>query len=274
MQLLKAVASTEPEISNEELLMLENEFLRNELELKDIENSIEIYECILDCIEKTGGVGKSLEVMFGENVSSSENFEAEIKAQYDSACEVAYSMAFAKQKTSEIWKRLDAAIDRFMKLSNSDLEKVRYPIRFEFSPRQEKIGTAIEFVMNDIIPKMEHIINHGKPNDEEAKKYDIEFDKIGEKFNEFVKDIKSDPITIESSDDLKKIISECKVYKSAAKAMLQKIESTLVVFGKLSGYNTRAIANAKKYLYTMQRIYMRLGIHMFNVVNKALEAAK
>ena len=87
MQLLKAVVSTEPEISNEELLMLENEFLRNELELKEIENSIEIYECILDCIEKTGGVDKSLEVMFGENVSSSENFEAEIKAQYESACE-------------------------------------------------------------------------------------------------------------------------------------------------------------------------------------------
>lgn len=273
MQLLKACAES-PVVSNEELLMLENEFLRNELELKDIENSIEIYECILDCIEKTGGVDKSLEVMFGENVSSSENFEAEIKAQYESACEAAYSMAFAKAKTSEIWKRLDAAIDRFMKLSNSDLEKVKYPIHFEFSPRQEKIGTAIDFVMNDIIPKMEHIIQHGKPTDEEAKKYDIEFDKIGEKFNEYVKNIKADPITIEGPEDLKKIVSECKIYKSAAKAMLQKIESTLVVFGKVSGYSTRAIANAKKYLYTMQRIYMRLGIHMFNVVNKALEASK
>lgn len=86
MQLLKACAEA-PVVSNEELLQLENEFLRNELELKDIENSIEIYECILDCIEKTGGVDKSLEVMFGENVSSSENFEAEIKAQYEGACE-------------------------------------------------------------------------------------------------------------------------------------------------------------------------------------------
>lgn len=106
MQLLKAVVSTEPEISNEELLMLENEFLRNELELKEIENSIEIYECILDCIEKTGGVDKSLEVMFGENVSSSENFEAEIRAQYESACESyvqelkAYREQFMKHSAS------------------------------------------------------------------------------------------------------------------------------------------------------------------------------
>lgn len=87
MKLLKACTEVPSEISNDELLMLENEFLRNELELKDIENNIEIYECILDCIEKTGKVDKSLEVMFGENVSSSENFEAEIRAQYDSACE-------------------------------------------------------------------------------------------------------------------------------------------------------------------------------------------
>ncbi len=82
-----ACITQSPEISNEELLMLENELLRDELKLREIENSLEIYECILDCIEKTGKVDKSLEVMFGENVSSTETFESEIKAQYESACE-------------------------------------------------------------------------------------------------------------------------------------------------------------------------------------------
>lgn len=84
MQLLKACAKPDNEefISVEEMLELENSLLVNELE--DLENtkSLELIETILDCIEQEGCVSKSLEIMFGENFSSVEKFEEELKSMY------------------------------------------------------------------------------------------------------------------------------------------------------------------------------------------------
>lgn len=133
MQLLKACAEV-PVVSNEELLMIENEFLREELELKEIENNLEIYECIIDCIEKTGGVDKSLEVMFGENVSSSENFEAEIRAQYESALEVLDS--YGEWKKFKAYKEnVDAFIAKLKTIKPTDYEKLDYPVKLNISNR-------------------------------------------------------------------------------------------------------------------------------------------
>lgn len=152
MQLLKACAEA-PVVSNEELLMLENEFLRNELELKDIENSIEIYECILDCIEKTGGVDKSLEVMFGENVSSSENFEAEIKAQYEGACEgfmdaIKAGKATANAFLEKVYSSIKSKIQKFKKVKAS-----AFPLKLEVPA----FATDTESYNKSIVPVLKKI---------------------------------------------------------------------------------------------------------------------
>jgi len=75
------------EYSELDFLKAENTFLQDELKLQEMEHSLELYETILDCISKEGKVSKSLELMFGENASSLETFEAELKEQYEQACE-------------------------------------------------------------------------------------------------------------------------------------------------------------------------------------------
>lgn len=274
MQLLKAVVSTEPEISNEELLMLENEFLRDELELKDIENSIEIYECILDCIEKTGGVDKSLEVMFGENITSSENFEAEIKAQYESACESAYSMVFAKQKTSDMAKKLDEVIKQVTSLSKADLEKVKFPIKIEFTVRESKMDKMVDHFFGYVLPEMRRFIDRGASDAESISALDKKFDEIGLEIEESLKSAKPETIVVESSDRILENIDHVKKYSNMFKPYLKDIESTLVMFGKLTNQNIRAIAKAKKYLYTMARIYARFAIRNINTLMKIVREAK
>lgn len=123
-----------PKVSNEELLMLENELLRDELKLREIENSLEIYECILDCIEKTGKVDKSLEVMFGENVSSTETFESEIKAQYEAACEdfmklMKDAWEHYKGGLSDVSTRIKAVIQHFKKVKDSAFPRtIKMPV--------------------------------------------------------------------------------------------------------------------------------------------------
>ena len=115
MKLLKATAEVTPVVSEEEILTLENEILRDELEVQKIEQSLEIYECILDCISKTGKVDQSLEVMFGENVSSSENFEAEIRAQYEEACEGLMDYVNKTKEIASNWyRKITADIKSFL----------------------------------------------------------------------------------------------------------------------------------------------------------------
>ena len=81
----KSVSASE--YSELDFLKAENTFLQDELKLQEMEHSLELYETILDCISKEGKVSKSLELMFGENASSIETFEAELKAQYEQSYE-------------------------------------------------------------------------------------------------------------------------------------------------------------------------------------------
>lgn len=129
-----ACATQTPKVSNEELLMLENELLRDELKLREIENSLEIYECILDCIEKTGKVDKSLEVMFGENVSSTETFESEIRAQYESECEgfmdlLKDSWGLSREFVTKMFSQIKTMIPKFKNVKDSAFPRtVKMPV--------------------------------------------------------------------------------------------------------------------------------------------------
>lgn len=102
--------------SYEELLELENQFLRDELELQELSNSLEIYEAIIDCLDKEG-VTPALEHMFGENVSCSSSFDKEIREQY-AATENAFMSAIKEfmdgymKRTAVVIKALKAAKDK------------------------------------------------------------------------------------------------------------------------------------------------------------------
>lgn len=87
MKLNKAIEDTTPELSMEELLQMENEFLRNELDFKDTMRSIELMETVLGCIDQEGSVSKSLEIMFGETVEDMSSFKEKLESEYNKSLE-------------------------------------------------------------------------------------------------------------------------------------------------------------------------------------------
>ena len=79
MKLTSAIHSASVELSEEAFLRAENDFLRAELKLKDLEHSLELIETILDCIKAEGSVSSSIETMFGENFTSKSTAQKELE---------------------------------------------------------------------------------------------------------------------------------------------------------------------------------------------------
>ena len=79
MKLTSAIHSASVELSEEAFLRAENDFLRTELKLKDLEHSLELIETIIDCINVEGTVSPSIETMFGENFTSKSTAQKELE---------------------------------------------------------------------------------------------------------------------------------------------------------------------------------------------------
>ena len=98
MKLLKATTEEVCEFNEVEFLHMENEFLRDELELQDTLHSLELMETVLKCIEQEGEVSKSVEIMFGEGQDMS-TFRDDLQKAYDEAIEV-FNINYDKKSKS------------------------------------------------------------------------------------------------------------------------------------------------------------------------------
>lgn len=98
MKLMKAASEEVCDFNEVEFLQMENDFLRDELELRDSLHSLELMETVLKCIEQEGGVSKSIEVMFGEGQDMS-TFKDDLQKAYDEAME-AFNINYDKKSKS------------------------------------------------------------------------------------------------------------------------------------------------------------------------------
>lgn len=126
---------TEATYSEEDLLRIENEFLRDELEIQELMHSIELMETIKDCIAKEGGVSSSIEVMFGENFSSKENTAKELDEQINLACESAFNKVLEAAKNESVKAAFFSMVDKIKSITKDDLKNVQFPLTITMSRR-------------------------------------------------------------------------------------------------------------------------------------------
>lgn len=97
----------------------------------------EMYDLIIDCVNQTGGVSKSLELMFGENFSSSYSMEEEAKTEQAAAGEGFWEKV--KAFFSNIWQwiknlfssneKIAGQLDELIKkLNGSEVKADTFPI--------------------------------------------------------------------------------------------------------------------------------------------------
>lgn len=206
----------EPEFSELEILKMENEYLRDEFRIQELEKSLEIYEAIFDCVKKTGGITKSLEIMFGENVSSSENMLEELKIQYNSALEALtniFASVEVESTTGTIERLFLLQVAKAKNLASRAKKVMKYMAdvnHWGWRIELNGIASAIRSVARIISSK----INDNNDDPERIQK-GLAKALIGEdKLSEFVHDEghEYDTIHIESSIELAKILQALSVH--------------------------------------------------------------
>ena len=141
MKLNKAIADTTPELSMEELLQMENDFLRDELEIAALEHDLELCQTVLKCIEEEGTVSKSVEIMFGETFTDMANAKDELSSHIESISNELLGKLTEWNKTKDVFGKLDTMISRLTKLTVEDVKDLKYPL-------EEVITSRILRVMN------------------------------------------------------------------------------------------------------------------------------
>ena len=134
---------TEATYSDEDLLRIENEFLRDELEIQELMHSIELMETIKDCIAKEGGVSSSIEVMFGENFSSKENTPKELDEQINLACESAFNKVLEAAKNESVKAAFFSMVDKIKSITKDDLKNVQFPLTITMSRRVSQLDALM-----------------------------------------------------------------------------------------------------------------------------------
>ena len=143
MKLYKATNEQVPELSMEELLQMENTFLRDELEIASLEHDLELCQTVLKCIEEEGCVSKSIEVMFGESFTDVANAKNELGAQIESISNELLGKLAEKAKTEATFAQLEAMLNKLGKLKREDFADVKFPLEPNFNSRLVKCINAI-----------------------------------------------------------------------------------------------------------------------------------
>lgn len=126
MKLYKAIDEQVPTYSEEELLLVENEILRDELEFRENMRSLELMETVLNCIEQEGEVSKSVEIMFGDSVEDKASFKEELEKEYNKSLESFLSdlkekFLFGKDNV----KRMIAYFKDLIKRAKNNISKIK-----------------------------------------------------------------------------------------------------------------------------------------------------
>lgn len=150
MKLYKAIDEQVPELSMEELLQMENDFLRDELEIASLEHDLELCQTVLNCIEQEGEVSKSIEVMFGENFTDMANAKDELGAQIESISNELLGKLTEKMKTEATFAQLEAMLDKLGKLKREDFANVKFPLEPNLNSRLVKCINAVAVMASTI----------------------------------------------------------------------------------------------------------------------------
>lgn len=155
MKLYKAINEQVPTYSEEELLLMENEILRDELKFQENMRSLELMETVLNCIEQEGEVSKSVEIMFGDSVEDKASFKEELEAAYE---------VFIKDKFD-----LNLEIDKLVKVANmvqdktkqakayleENFTRIEYPVTCKVFKGAPTLLRHVNDVLYEFITKME-----------------------------------------------------------------------------------------------------------------------
>ena len=166
MKLYKSVESApvvETPVVDMEQALLDLEIADIELqELFDegvqIAQSYEIYSMIVDTIEKSGGVTRSLEAMFGENFSSVDAMQSEASAEAFEWAEKAWNwiITFFKKMwawVSSLWTSTDSVRAQLRELKGKAANVV-YPFKVKRSKGLRELGVQLT-----LITQIEGIVN-------------------------------------------------------------------------------------------------------------------
>ena len=235
---LSSAFNAEPAVfTDEELLQFENEFLRDQIEIQELENSIELMETLKACIEKEGGVSSSIEVMFGENFSSKENALTELNEQLTAAYESAFNKDFQLAKNVAVKQAVNTMIEKLNSITMDDLKKLKYPVTINISKRSIQLGYVLD-AMEETVKLCNSIKDKA---DYEARKAEIEA-KGGEIVETIVakaKEAKAEPCQISSADEFLATIKEGtegrKKFKPMWAALQKSIWDMNSKMGKITG---------------------------------------
>lgn len=126
----------------QELLKLENDLLRDHIDLSNQNHELELIETVLSCIDQEGSVSKSLEIMFGETVEDMSTFDAFCLEQYLCAVEGFIKNAFNEDlddsKNDIVIDKLRKGIKKVKELVVAKGKDITYPIKL---PRADKFRT-------------------------------------------------------------------------------------------------------------------------------------
>ena len=146
MKLYKAINEQVPELSMEELLQMENDFLRDELEIVSLEHDLELCQTVLKCIEEEGDVSKSIEVMFGESFTDVTNAKDELGVQIESISNELLGKLAEKAKTEATFGQLEAMLNKLGKLKREDFDGVEFTLDLNLTSRLRKMFNAVKIM--------------------------------------------------------------------------------------------------------------------------------
>ena len=180
-----------------EMLTLENQMLREFIDLSNSNHELEVAETVLDCIEQEGCVSKSIETMFGESFENKDEFAEQLMGAYMSAVEGFIKNAFNEDlddsKTDIVINKLRNGVKTVKKLISEKGKGITFPIKL---PRAEKFRT-IDNLRQFVIAVTE---KYQKLHYEEAYQ---EVERFKNEPSKYAKDVRLDSV-----DDIKKFLEE------------------------------------------------------------------
>lgn len=215
---------TEATYSEEDLLRIENEFLRDELEIQELMHSIELMETIKDCIAKEGGVSSSIEVMFGENFSSKENTAKELDEQINLACESAFNKVLEAAKNESVKAAFFSMVDKIKSITKDDLKNVQFPLTITMSRRVGQLDALVSAFEKTMEFSKKITAEDYKAN---AEAIDAEGMKIAEAGINAAKEAKEESFEVPSADEFMEFVSHTADFVSEFKTKWAEFQKSM-----------------------------------------------
>lgn len=234
MKLLKATTEEVCEFNEVELLQMENDFLKDELELQDTIHSLELMETVLKCIEQEGEVSKSVEIMFGDSVENKASFKEELEVAYEVFIKDKFDLNFETDKLVKVANMLQNKRKQAKAYLDENFNRIEYPV----TCKMFKGGPTLLRYINDQLYVLIEKMNSKDVNSmtkEECRECILDFINLGRDVTKDFKDKYNDKIVIEkesiknkedayrfAENDTKDVTKEIYIVIDNLKGLIQK----------------------------------------------------